>query len=493
MTVSILLFLPLLAALALLFIKGDAVKNIALVFSLAELALGIYFLTQYKADASLQFDVDIPWIAKLGIYFKVGLDGINIIPVILTVLLVPLIILTTFKHKYENASAFYALILFMQFGLMLVFTALDGFLFYIGWEVALIPIYFICGMWGGENRVKVTLKFFIYTFAGSLFMLMSIIYLYLQTPDRTFDIFEFYNLKLNVVQQSWIFAGFLIAFAIKMPIFPLHTWQPDTYTEAPAAGTMLLSGIMLKMGIYGAIRWMIPIAPVGFYEWQNNPLWLAIAGIVYASIIAFRQTDGKRLIAYSSIAHVGLIAAGLLAWNIQGLQGAMIQMFNHGLEVVGMFLIFDIIERQLKTRDVTELGGIAKVAPQMSIAFLIIVLGSVALPLTNSFIGEFLLLNGVYRYNMWMGIVAGLTIILGAVYMLRMYKNVMQGETNSLTATFTDITISEKVVLGVVCLFIIVVGVYPQPVMHLTEAAVTNLMNNVNGKIAEALLHKGKL
>jgi NADH-quinone oxidoreductase subunit M len=493
MTVSILLFLPLLAALALLFIKGDAVKNIALFFSLVELALGIYFLTQYKADASLQFDVDYPWIPKLGIYFKVALDGINIIPVILTVLLVPLIILTTFKHTYEKASAFYALILFMQFGLMLVFTALDGFLFYIGWEVALIPIYFICGMWGGENRVKVTLKFFIYTFAGSLFMLMSIIYLYLQTPDRTFDIFEFYSLKLNAVQQSWIFAGFLIAFAIKMPIFPLHTWQPDTYTEAPAAGTMLLSGIMLKMGIYGAIRWMIPIAPIGFFEWQNNPLWLAIAGIVYASIIAFRQTDGKRLIAYSSIAHVGLIAAGLLAWNIQGLQGAMIQMLNHGLEVVGLFLILDIIERQLKTRDITQLGGIAKVAPQMSIAFLIIVLGSVALPLTNSFIGEFLLLNGVYRYNMWMGIVAGLTIILGAVYMLRVYKNVMQGETNALTATFTDITISEKIVLGVVCVFIIIIGVYPQPVMHLTEAAVTNLMNSVNVKIANALLHKGNL
>lgn len=490
MTVSILIFLPLLAALALLFIKGDAVKNIALGFSLVELALGIYFLTQYKADASLQFDVDIAWIAKMGIYYKVALDGINIIPVILTVLLVPLIILTTFKHEHKNASAFYALILFMQFGLMLVFTALDGFLFYIGWEVALIPIYFICGMWGGENRVKVTLKFFIYTFAGSLFMLMAIIYLYLQTPDRTFDIFEFYALKLTTVQQSWVFLAFLIAFAIKMPIFPLHTWQPDTYTEAPAQGTMLLSGIMLKMGIYGAIRWMIPIAPVGFYEWQNNPLWLAIVGIVYASIIAFRQKDGKRLTAYSSIAHVGLIAAGVLAWNIQGLQGAMIQMFNHGLEVVGLFFIWDIIERRLNTRDISALGGIAKVAPKFAIAFLIIVLGSVALPLTNGFIGEFLLLNGVYRYNMWMGIVAGLTIILGAVYMLRVYKNVMQGETNAVTALFTDITFTEKLVLGIICAFIIVVGVYPQPVLHLTEAAVTNLVNDVNVKIANALLHK---
>jgi NADH-quinone oxidoreductase subunit M len=490
MTVSILLLLPLLAALALLFIKGDAVKNVALLFSLLELALGIYFLTQYKANDSLQFVAEHAWIPKLGIYFTAAIDGINIIPVILSVLLVPMIIGTTFKHEYKNASAFYALIMFMQFGLLLVFTALDGFLFYIGWEVALLPIYFICGMWGGENRVKVTLKFFIYTFAGSLFMLMAIIYLYLQTPDRSFDIFKFYQLNLTPSQQSWIFGAFLLAFAIKMPIFPLHTWQPDTYTEAPAAGTMLLSGIMLKMGVYGAIRWMIPIAPVGFYEWQNNPLWLAIIGIVYASIIAFKQTDGKRLIAYSSIAHVGLIAAGVLAWNIQGLQGAMIQMLNHGLEVVGLFFIWDIIQRQLKTRDISELGGIAKVAPQFSIMFLIIVLGSVALPLTNGFIGEFLLLNGVYRYNMWMAIVSGLTIILGAVYMLRVYKNVMQGETNALTALFTDITFSEKLILGIICAFIIIIGVYPQPVMHLSEAAVNTLMNTVNGKIAAALLHK---
>jgi len=490
MTVSFLLLLPLLAALTLFFIKSNAVKNIALVFSLAELALGIYMLTQYNPHGGLQFTTEAAWMPKLGIYFTAAIDGINIIPIILSVLLVPIIIATTFKHEYKNASAFYALIMFMQFGLLLVFTALDGFLFYVGWEVALIPIYFICGMWGGENRVKVTLKFFIYTFAGSLFMLLALIYLYLQTPEHTFDIFKFYALNLTTTQQSWVFGSFLLAFAIKMPIFPLHTWQPDTYTEAPAAGSMLLSGIMLKMGIYGAIRWMIPVAPVAFYEWQNNPLWLAIIGIVYASIIAFRQTDGKRLIAYSSIAHVGLIAAGLLAWNTQGLQGAMIQMLNHGIEVVGLFFIWDIISRQLKTRDISQLGGISKVAPQFATVFLIIVLGSVALPLTNSFVGEFLLLNGVYRYNMWMGIVAGLTIILGAVYMLRMYKNVMQGETNAVTALFTDITLSEKLILGIICAFIIIIGVYPKPVLDLTEPSVTSLMNSVNQKIQTALLHK---
>ncbi len=490
MTVTLLIFLPLLAAFILLFIKGEAAKNAALLFSLAELVLAGVFLSKFVPNAAMQFTADYPWIPKLGIYFSAGIDGISIIPVLLTALLVPIIITTTFKHTYSNPSAFYALILFMQSGLLLVFTALDGFLFYIGWEVALIPIYFICAMWGGQNRIKVTLKFFIYTFAGSLFMLLAIIYLYLQTPNKTFDIHAFYALNLPEKNQDYVFWAFFLAFAIKMPVFPLHTWQPDTYTESPSAGTMMLSGIMLKMGIYGVIRWMIPVAPVTFYYWQNLPLILAVVGIVYASIIAFRQNDGKRLTAYASIAHVGLIAAGIFAWSIEGVQGAEIQMLNHGIEVVGLFFAWDIISRQLGTRKISELGGIAKVAPQFAQLFLIVVLATVALPLTNGFIGEFLLLNSVYQYNIWIAAGAGLTIILGAVYMLRMYKNVMQGETNALTATFTDITASEKIVLGILCALIIFLGVYPQPVMHLSEAAVTDLVNTVNQKINVALSHK---
>lgn len=484
MTVSLLLFFPLLAALIVLLTKGGTAKNAALVLSLAELVLGLVFAAKFIPNTAMQFTVDYPWIPKLGVYFSAGIDGINIIPVLLTVLLVPVIITTTFKHNYTNAPAFYALILFMQSGLLLVFTALDGFLFYIGWEAALIPIYFICGMWGGQNRIKVTLKFFIYTFAGSLFMLLAIIFLYLQTPAKTFDIQAFYALNLPEKTQEYIFWAFFLAFAIKMPVFPLHTWQPDTYTEAPSAGTMMLAGIMLKMGIYGAIRWMIPVAPYAFYEWQNLPLILAVVGIVYASVIAFRQKDGKRLIAYSSIAHVGLIAAGIFAWSIEGVQGAEIQMLNHGIEVVGLFFILDIISRQLGTRTISDMGGIAKVAPAFAAFFLIVVLSSVALPLTNSFIGEFLLLNSVYQYNIWIAAAAGLTIILGAVYMLRMYKSIMQGETNNLTAAFTDVTASEKIVLSIICALIIFLGVYPKAVMHLSEAAVTNLVNTVNHKIA---------
>ncbi len=484
MTVTILLLIPLLGALITCFFKGAQAKTVALVFSLAGLGAALYLTSQFVLNANIQFSVDYTWIEKYGIHFKAGIDGISLVLVLLTTLLVPIIILSTFKHDLKNPSAFYALILFMQAGLLTVFTAWDGFLFYVGWEASLIPIYFICALWGGADRIRITLKFFIYTFAGSLFMLLGLIYLYLQTPDHSYDLQTFYYMHLTASQQSIVFWAFFLAFAIKMPLFPFHTWQPDTYTESPTAGTMLLSGIMLKMGIYGAIRWMIPIAPLGFQQWGPTAIVLAVIGIVYASVIAFKQNDGKRLIAYSSIAHVGLIAAGIFAWNMQGVQGAMIQMLNHGINVVGLFFVMDIISRRLNTRDIDSMGGIAKVAPHFAIAFLIIVLGTVALPLTNGFIGEFLLLNGVFQYNIWLSAVAGLTIILGAVYMLRMYKKIMQGETNLLTAAFADIDGSEKLVLGIICALIIVIGVYPQSILHLSEASVKMLVDQVNLKIS---------
>lgn len=482
----ILLFLPLFAALLLLLFKGNNVKSIALFFALAELVVAGLMVAGFHADATSQYVIDYSWIADWGIHFKAGIDGISLVMVILTTVLVPIIILSTFKHSYSNPSAFYALILFMQTGLLLVFTAMDAFLFYVGWETALIPIYFICALWGGENRVTVTIKFFIYTFAGSLFMLLGIIYLYQQTPGKTFDIQAFYNLNLDAYHQGWIFWAFFIAFAIKMPIFPFHTWQPDTYTTAPTGGTMMLSGIMLKMGIYGVIRWLIPIAPLGFSQWESTVIILAIIGIVYASLIAFNQKDGKRLIAYSSIAHVGLIAAGIFAWNMQGVQGAIIQMLSHGINVIGLFFVMDIISRKINTRDISQMGGIAKSAPFLATSFIIIIMGTVALPLTNGFIGEFLLMNGIYQYNIWLVAIAGLTIIFGAVYMLRMYKQIMQGEANALTTSFTDVSGSEKIVLITICALVIIIGIYPQPVLHLSEASVSNLIEQVNQKLISA-------
>jgi len=480
----LLIFLPLIGAIITAF-TGKSAKIASTIFAIASLGLALFIACNFIPNASTQFEANLPWISDLGIRFHAGIDGISMLVVLLTNLLVPIIILSSYKHEYKSPAAFYALILFMQSGLLLVFTAMDAFLFYIGWEAALIPIYFICAIWGGKDRIRINMKFFVYTIAGSLFMLMGIIYLYLQNPAHNFDLQAFYALNLSADQQGWIFWAFFIAFAIKMPIFPFHTWQPDTYTAAPTQGTMLLSGIMLKMGIYGVIRWLLPIVPHGVQEWGNLAIILSIIGIVYASLIAFTQKDAKRLVAYSSIAHVGLISAGIFALNPQGMQGAMVQMLSHGINVVGLFYVLDIIFSRVKTNKIEELGGIAKAAPQLAIVFLIIILGTVALPGTNGFIGEFLLLMGVYNYGIWAAAIAGLTIIFGAVYMLRMYQNVMLGETNSLTITFTDIKGTEKLVLYTICVLIIVLGIYPKPLLHLTEASVQHLLEQVNQKLKQ--------
>jgi len=478
----LLIFLPLAGAIITAF-AGKSAKIISTVISVASLVLTLFIAANFIPDASTQFEANLPWIADLGIRFHAGIDGISMLVVLLTNLLIPIIILSSYKHEYKNPAAFYALILFMQTGLLLVFTAMDAFLFYIGWEAALIPIYFICAFWGGQDRIRINMKFFVYTIGGSLFMLMGIIYLYLQNPADNFDIQAFYALNLDSAQQGWIFWAFFIAFAIKMPIFPFHTWQPETYTAAPTQGTMLLSGIMLKMGIYGVIRWLLPIVPAGVQYWSTLAMVLSIIGIVYASLIAFTQRDAKRLVAYSSIAHVGLISAGIFALNQQGMQGAMVQMLSHGINVVGLFFVLDIIFSRTKTNKIEELGGIAKSAPQLAIVFLIIVLGTVALPGTNGFIGEFLLLMGVYNYGIWAAAIAGLTIIFGAVYMLRMYQNIMLGKTNSLTVTFTDIQGTEKLVLYIICALIIILGIYPKPLLHITEASVQHLLEQVNQKL----------
>ena len=477
----ILLLLPVLGALILAFVKhAQTAKRLALLVSLISLGYTIPFLMDFVPDASMQFVQNFAWLPSLGINFHVGIDGISLPMILLTNGLIPLIILAAFSYDYKGN--FYALILFMQAGLLLVFTALDAFIFYVGWEAALIPIYFICALWGGEKRIAITIKFFIYTFVGSLLMLIAIIYLQLQVPERNFEISSFYQLGLDSNAQGWVFWAFFAAFAIKMPLIPLHTWQPDTYTVAPTAGTMLLAGIMLKMGTYGAIRWLIPIAPQAFSEYGTIALVLAIAGVVYASIIAFQQNNIKRLIAYSSIAHVGLIAAGIFSWSVEGLQGGIIQMINHGINVIGLFFIADIIIRRTNTQDIRELGGIAKNAPLLAIAFLVIVMGAIGLPLTNGFVGEFILLLGIYSAGIWYAAVGGLTLIFGAIYLLRLYQKTMLGETNALTDSFTEIKGSEKVVLIIILILVIGIGVYPQPILNLSEAAVTELINQVSLK-----------
>ncbi len=484
MVTLLLIIFPLLAATTLLLINGEQAKRTALIFSIIELGIAGYALMNFVRDSSTQFLLDYTWISSLGIHFKIGIDGISMLMVLLTTGLFPLIILSSFNKDYKSPKSFYALMLFMQAGLIGVFVSLDAFLFYVSWEAALIPVYFLSAIWGSENRIKVTLKFFVYTILGSLFMLAGIIYIYLQTPGfHSFDLAVFYNTVLSSTAQSYLFWAFFLAFAIKMPIFPFHTWQPDTYTESPAPATMLLSGIMLKMGVYGVIRWLVPVVPQGFEQWAWLAITLSIIGIVYASIIAFMQKDMKRLIAYSSIAHVGLIAAGLFVFNAQALQGAMIQMLSHGVNVVALFYIISIIENRTGTREINALGGIANVAPKLAICFTVVMMGSVALPLTNGFVGEFLLLIGVYQYSMIAAAFAGLTIILGAVYMLRMYQKVMLGEANVLTASFHDLKSNEKVVLYITVILVIAMGVYPKMILSISEAPINNLIAFVNNKL----------
>src|ERR1700739_2064481 len=353
MQTAILILIPFIAALAQLFVPRKYGKRFAISASLLAFVVCLVTFIQFPVSGDYQYVTDVPWIASLGIHFKVGMDGISMLLVLLTTFLVPLIILSVVQSE-TRTPVFYSLILFMEMALIGVFVSLDGFLFYIFWELALIPIYFICLLWGGEHKVKVTLKFFIYTLAGSLFMLVALVYLYLHTSSHTFEIGELYKAgrSLDAPTQGILFLFFFLAFGIKMPVFPLHTWQPDTYTEAPTQGTMLLSGIMLKMGIYGVIRWMLPVLPLGVAACSNYVMWLAIIGVIYASIIAITRSDIKRLIAYSSIAHVGIIAAGIFfvsgenGLNINGVQGALLQMLAHGINVVGLFFIVDIIQRK---------------------------------------------------------------------------------------------------------------------------------------------------
>jgi len=484
MIVVLLVLFPLLAGLLLLLSNNEMAKKAALFFSVIELLITFYadYLVRMQPTSAL-LSVNAPWIGSMGINFKLALDGISLILVLLTNILMPIIILSSFSKEYKNANSFYALMLFMQMALVGVFTAMDGFLFYIFWELALIPIYFICLLWGGHDRARITFKFFVYTLVGSLFMLVGLIVLYQHTPGpiHSFDISTLYKAgqSLDVRMQSFIFWCIFLAFAIKMPIFPFHTWQPDTYVTAPTQGTMLLSGIMLKMGTYGLIRWLLPVVPLGVAEWGKFAIILSVIGIIYASCIAIVQKDFKRLIAYSSIAHVGLIAAATFAFNVQALQGALVQMFSHGVNVVGLFFIVDIISSRTNTTQISELGGIRNVAPQFAVKFLIVLLGSVALPLTNGFVGEFLLLNGLYQYNAWFTAFAGLGVILGAVYMLRSYQNIMLGETNSLTATFTDLTFNEKAVLLPLVIMIIGFGIFPKPLLGVTELPVKNLIDSI--------------
>lgn len=482
----LLIVIPLVCGAFTFFLKSEgAAKTAALLASIATLVVTLLGLTTFNNQESLFANAD--WMPLLGSSFAVGIDGMGQILCLLTAIAFPVIFVSTWNSKYSNAHNFFALMLLSQAGLMGVFVAYDALLFYFFWELALIPAYFLCSQWGGERRIPVTFKFFIYTFVGSLFMLVGIIYLYSRTPDRSFSLESFYNLSLTGKEQMWLFWIMFVAFAVKMPIFPFHTWQPDTYEQSPTAVTMVLSGVMVKMGVFAVLRWLIPVLPMGSWAWGDTVSTLAIIGMIYASLIAMRQDDIKRLIAYSSIAHIGLMCLAIFATNTMSMQGVMIQMFNHGINIIGMWIVVELIERQFKTRKMSELGGLAQKAPTLAILLVIVALANVALPLTNAFVGEFLMFAGVFNsdvteYSRVFTVAAAITIILSAVYTLNMLQKVLFGNTSAVTSAATDIRFNEKLILGVLVVVILVFGIYPKPMLEVTQSTVDLILSKMINK-----------
>ena len=422
----LLVLFPLLAGIITFFVKKESTAKAWSLLSVAITLLisiaSIYFRNN-KELSGLTFNY--MWLKSIGSSFSLALDGMGRLLTFLTAFSFVIILIANYKSTYKNANVFYGLFLLAQAGLMGVFLSTDALLFYFFWELALIPVYFLCSYWGGEKRIAATFKFFIYTFTGSLFLLVGIIYVYLLTgatrySDHNFSLTAFRAVVLYANQQNFLFWLFFIAFAIKMPIFPFHTWQPDTYEQAPTSVTMILSGVMVKMGVFGLIRWVLPIFPMAVLKFDNVVIGLSVIGMIYASLIAIKQDDLKRLAAYSSIAHIGL----------------------------------------------------AHKAPVLTILLVIIAFANIALPLTNAFVGEFMMFSGLFKFNIWYAAVAGLSIILAAVYTLNMVQKVFYGETNSITESMKEISWNEKLVLMVIVVMIFLTGVFPQPLFELTKISV---------------------
>lgn len=469
MTLLLLIFIPFIAGLCSFLWKNNSVKTWALCSSFITLITAV-FACFAQREATLFYDHS--WIDSLGARFILQGESMGIILTLLTAIVYLSIFIGQWNKDLENMPRFIGLMLLSQAGITGVFLANDFLLFYFFWELALIPIYFLASTWGGEKRIQVTFKFFIYTFFGSLMMLAGIIFLYLHTETGSFDYTAIIeagsNLKLG--QQQVLFWFIFIAFAIKMPLFPFHTWQPDLYEQSAIPVTIVLSAVMVKMGLFATAKWLMPVLPDGFDFWSNTVMTLCVIGIIYASILAIVQTDLKRLVAYASIAHIGLICLGLFAQTEIATHGAIIQMFNHGVNITGLWLIVSMVEKRYKSKDMRELGGMAGAAPFITIALIIIAFANIALPLTNGFIGEFMLFHGIFQsanpYHIWYMALAGTGIIFGAVYLLNMVQKIAYGEAKN-KLFISDATMSEKIGLIVIIALILLVGVYPNLIFGL--------------------------
>ncbi|MEJ2715604.1 MAG: NADH-quinone oxidoreductase subunit M [Deltaproteobacteria bacterium] len=494
---SFIVFVPLVGALLLLFLDRryhTLLRWVALVTMLADLVGGIVVYWMFDTSSgAMQLSEFHRWVPSWGIAYKLGIDGISLFLIMLTVLLGPIVILASWKDIQNRVKEFLVCLLVLQTGMIGVFLSMDLFLFYVFWEVMLIPMYLLIGVWGNPARkLYAAIKFVLYTIVGSLLMLAAILVLYFMagqaTGVYTFDLLKLYDFHVPLQAQFWMFLAFFLAFAIKVPMFPFHTWLPDAHTEAPTVGSVVLAAVLLKMGTYGFVRFAIPLFPNAAIDATWWISVLAVIGIIYGAWVAMVQVDVKRLVAFSSVSHLGFVMLGMFSFTMQGVQGSILQMINHGLSTGALFLIVGIIYERRHTRLIADFGGISKVMPAFAVFFMIFTLSSIGLPGLNGFVGEFLILLGTFRVHPWYAVIAASGVIFAAVYMLWMFQRVMFGKiTNPKNLGLKDLSAREVVVLLPLLAFVVWIGVYPDTFLKPMEPAVKKFIERVETKRAAVI------
>ena len=478
---SILIWLPILAGIMILGTGGDArapiARKLALGFSIVIFLLSIPLYTGFDTTtAAMQFTEKASWISAFNIWYSLGVDGISMPLVLLTTLLTIIVIIAGWQVIQQRVAQYMAAFLIME-GIMIgVFSSLDAILFYVFWEAMLIPMFLIIGIWGGPNRIYATIKFFLYTLLGSLLMLVAFLYLY-NLSQGSFSILDYHELPISLSAQILIFLAFFAAFAVKVPMFPVHTWLPDAHVEAPTGGSVILAAIMLKMGGYGFIRFNMPITPDASHELAWLMITLSLIGVVYIALVALVQQDMKKLIAYSSISHMGFVTLGLFVFNGQGVEGAMMQMISHGFISGALFLCVGVLYDRLHSREISTYGGVATPMPVFAAFAVFFAMANSGLPGTSGFVGEFLVIMGAFKANAWFAIIAALTLIFGAAYSLWMVKRVIYGKVVSdAVAALEDVNSREILMLAILAALVLIVGIWPNPILEVMHATIDNLL-----------------
>jgi NADH-quinone oxidoreductase subunit M len=486
---TVLILAPLVGAGVTMFAPESRARTLALGFGIFEALLAIPLYWSYSpGGAVMQNEVAIPWVPSWGIYYRIGLDGISLFMVILTAILLPLMVLGSWTYITEKKKVFYAMLLALTAGVVGVFVAMDLFLFYIFWEMMLIPMYFLIGVWGGKDRLYAAIKFFLYTTVGSLLMLVGILYLFYRNQALTgvasFSYFDFLALPLTGGEQIWLFAAFALAFAIKVPIFPLHTWLPAAHVQAPTAGSVILAGVLLKMGTYGFLRFALPFFPLAASSGKVVSLFmtLGLIGIIYTAMVAAVQPNAKRLVAYTSVAHLGFAVLGIFALNLQGIQGALVLMIAHGVSTPMLFFLLGMLYERTHSYEIEDFGGLAATIPVFATMLVFAGLASIGLPGTSGFVSEFLVLVGTFRVSPWVALIASTGVIFAAYYMLPMVqKTVFNALHKPSNRSLPDLGWREIGILVPLVVAILWLGVYPKPVLDRMEPSVNRLIERIEG------------